>query len=202
MKRGLRVNAVVYRPSQGQNAGSNPAGATTDFALSASVLGFLRVMRQVLREMLRPLPASGPPVFGRFLGVREPGKAAPVPRMATICNHVRFDVGWPVIMSAWRLSGLFRASLARATRPHTGEGKDRMPSILVQGSQPEDHPASEGASPPQSALQQEVKELLGHAAGMLSMNEARRLSGRWRHRLGGRSFSDSVRLIREDRDSR
>jgi hypothetical protein len=64
-----------------------------------------------------------------------------------------------------------------------------MPSILVRG--------RNGRS-----LHQEVKELLERAAGMLTMNEARRLSGRCWHRLGGRSFSDSARLIREDRDSR
>jgi plasmid stability protein len=52
------------------------------------------------------------------------------------------------------------------------------------------------------SLQQEVKEILERVAGTLTMPEARRLSERWRRRLGRRSFSDSVRLIREDRDSR
>ena len=52
------------------------------------------------------------------------------------------------------------------------------------------------------SLQQEVKAILARTAGMLTMNEARRVSERWGHRLGGRSFSDSVRLIREDRNSR
>ena len=52
------------------------------------------------------------------------------------------------------------------------------------------------------SLQQEIKEILERAAGMLTMREARGLSERWRHRLGRRSFSDSARLIREDRDSR
>ena len=51
------------------------------------------------------------------------------------------------------------------------------------------------------SLQQEVKTLLERAAETLTMREARRVSERWRHRLGGRSFSDSARLIREDRDS-
>ena len=51
-------------------------------------------------------------------------------------------------------------------------------------------------------LQQEVKALLKHAADTLTLREARRLSQRWRHRLGGRSFSDSAQMIREDRDSR
>jgi hypothetical protein len=51
-------------------------------------------------------------------------------------------------------------------------------------------------------LQQEVKALLERAAESLTMHEARRLSERWRRRLGGRSISDSARLIREDRDSR
>jgi hypothetical protein len=53
-----------------------------------------------------------------------------------------------------------------------------------------------------SSLQQEVKAILERAAETLTMREARRLSDRWRHRLSWRSFSDSVRLIREDRDSR
>jgi hypothetical protein len=51
-------------------------------------------------------------------------------------------------------------------------------------------------------LQQEVKALLERAAETFTMREARRLSERWRHRLGGRSMSDSAQLIREDRDSR
>jgi hypothetical protein len=52
------------------------------------------------------------------------------------------------------------------------------------------------------SLQQEMKEILKRAVGMPIMREARRLSERWRHRLRRRSFSDSARLIREDRDSR
>jgi hypothetical protein len=52
-------------------------------------------------------------------------------------------------------------------------------------------------------LQQELKALLEcAAAATLTMRETRRLSERWRRRLGGRSFSDGTRLIREDRDSR
>jgi antitoxin FitA len=51
-------------------------------------------------------------------------------------------------------------------------------------------------------LQQEVKALLEHTAETLNMREAQPLSERWRRRLGRRSFSDSARLIREDRDSR
>jgi plasmid stability protein len=52
------------------------------------------------------------------------------------------------------------------------------------------------------SLQQEVKALLEVAAGTLTMREAQWLSERWRRRLRRRSFSDSTRLIREDRDSR
>ena len=52
------------------------------------------------------------------------------------------------------------------------------------------------------SLQQEVKKILECTAGTLTMPEARRLAERWRRRLRGRSFSDSARLIREDRDSR
>jgi hypothetical protein len=51
-------------------------------------------------------------------------------------------------------------------------------------------------------LQQEVKAFLERVAEILTMREARRLAKRWSHRLGGRSTSDSTRLIREDRDSR
>jgi plasmid stability protein len=52
------------------------------------------------------------------------------------------------------------------------------------------------------SLQQEVKALLERAAATFTNREARRVSERWRRRLDGRSFSDSARLIREDRDSR
>lgn len=52
------------------------------------------------------------------------------------------------------------------------------------------------------SLQQEAKALLERAAETLTMREARRLSERWTRRLSRRSFSDSARLIREDRDSR
>ena len=52
------------------------------------------------------------------------------------------------------------------------------------------------------SLQQEVKKILERTAGTLTMPEARQLAERWRRRLRGRSFSDSTRLIREDRDSR
>jgi plasmid stability protein len=51
-------------------------------------------------------------------------------------------------------------------------------------------------------VQQEVKALLERAADTLTMREAGRVSEQWRHRLGGRSFSDSAQLIREDCDSR
>jgi hypothetical protein len=52
------------------------------------------------------------------------------------------------------------------------------------------------------SLQQEVKVLLERAADTLTMREARRVSERWRRRLGPRSFMDSAQSIREDRDSR
>jgi predicted esterase len=50
-------------------------------------------------------------------------------------------------------------------------------------------------------LQQEAEALLERSAETLTMREARRLAERWRHRLDGRSMSDSAQLIREDRDS-
>lgn len=78
-----------------------------------------------------------------------------------------------------------------------------MPSILVRGLDSRTiRRLEERARLNGRSLQQEVKEILERAAGMLTMNEAGRLSERWRHRLGGRSFSDSAHLIREDRDSR
>ena len=51
-------------------------------------------------------------------------------------------------------------------------------------------------------LHQEVKVILERTAGTPTMPEARRLAELWSHRLRGRTFSDSMRLIREDRDSR
>jgi plasmid stability protein len=78
-----------------------------------------------------------------------------------------------------------------------------MPWILVRGLDPKTiRRLKERARFNGRSLQQEVKEILERTAGMLTMNEARRLSERWKHRLGGRSFSDSVLVIREDRDSR
>jgi plasmid stability protein len=52
------------------------------------------------------------------------------------------------------------------------------------------------------SLQREIKEILERAAAPLTMSEARRLSERWRRRLGGQSYSDSAQLIRTDRESR
>ena len=78
-----------------------------------------------------------------------------------------------------------------------------MRSILVRG--PDEKTIQrlkERARVAGRSLHQEVKAILERAAGTLRMSEARRLSERWRHRLGGRSFSDSTRLIRKDRDSR
>ena len=78
-----------------------------------------------------------------------------------------------------------------------------MGSILVRGldqktiERPKERAHLNGRS-----LQQEVKALLERAADTLTMREARGLSDRWSHRLGGRRFSDSAHLIREDRDSR
>ena len=78
-----------------------------------------------------------------------------------------------------------------------------MPSILVRGLDAKTiRCLKERARFNGRSLQQEVKEILARAAGMLTMNEARRVSERWRHRLSRRSFSDSARLIREDRESR
>jgi hypothetical protein len=78
-----------------------------------------------------------------------------------------------------------------------------MGAILVRGldqktiERLQEHARLNGRS-----LQQEVKALLERAAETLTMSETRQLTERWRRRLGGRSFSDSARLIRQDRDSR
>jgi antitoxin FitA len=78
-----------------------------------------------------------------------------------------------------------------------------MGSILVRGlDQKTIERLKERARLNGRSLQQEVKVLVERAAATLTMREARRLSEQWRRRLGGRSFSDSARLIREDRDSR
>jgi plasmid stability protein len=81
--------------------------------------------------------------------------------------------------------------------------KDRAPSILVRGLDPRTVQRLKARARINGrSLQQEIKAILQRAAGMLTRREARRLSERWRHRLSRRSFSDSARLIREDRDSR
>jgi hypothetical protein len=78
-----------------------------------------------------------------------------------------------------------------------------MGSILVQGlGQKTIERLKERARLNGRTLQQEVKVLLERAAEMLTMPEARWVSERWRHRLGQRAFSNSARLIREDRESR
>ena len=78
-----------------------------------------------------------------------------------------------------------------------------MGSILVRGLDPKTiERLKERARLNGRSLQQEVKALLKRAANTLTMREARRVSERWRRGLGGRSFSDSAPLIREDRDSR
>jgi plasmid stability protein len=78
-----------------------------------------------------------------------------------------------------------------------------MGSILVRGlDQKTIERLKERARLNGHSLQQEVKEILERAVGMLTMSEARQLAERWRRRLRGQPFSDSAGLIREDRDSR
>jgi plasmid stability protein len=78
-----------------------------------------------------------------------------------------------------------------------------MASILVRGlDEGTIYRLKERARLNGRSLQQEVKEILERTAGTLTMPEARQLAERWRRRLRGRSFSDSTRLICEDRDSR
>jgi plasmid stability protein len=78
-----------------------------------------------------------------------------------------------------------------------------MGSILVRGlDQKTVQRLKERARLNGRSLQQEVAALLEGASETLTMRETRRLSERWTRRLSRRSFSDSARLIREDRDSR
>jgi plasmid stability protein len=78
-----------------------------------------------------------------------------------------------------------------------------VPSILVRGLHPRTVQRLKAqARVNKRSLPQEIREILERAAGMVTMREARRLSERWKHRLRRRSFTDSARLIREDRDSR
>jgi plasmid stability protein len=51
------------------------------------------------------------------------------------------------------------------------------------------------------SLQAEIHEVLRHASAR-RLAETRRLSARWLKRLRGSTQSDSVGLIREDRDTR
>ena len=79
----------------------------------------------------------------------------------------------------------------------------RMGSILVRGlDQKTIERLKKRARLNGRSLHQEVNALLECAADTLTMREARRLSERWSDRFGGRRFSDSAPLIREDRDSR
>jgi plasmid stability protein len=78
-----------------------------------------------------------------------------------------------------------------------------MGSILVRGlDQKTIERLKEHARLNRRSLQQEVKAILERAVEILTMSEAHQLSEQWSRRLGRRAFSDSVRLIREDRDSR
>ena len=78
-----------------------------------------------------------------------------------------------------------------------------MPEILVRGLDPKTvKRLKERARISGRSLQQEVKDIMERAATTLTMDEARRLSETWHRRLARRPFSDSAKLIREDRDSR
>jgi plasmid stability protein len=82
-------------------------------------------------------------------------------------------------------------------------GDKTMPEILVRGlDQKTVKRLKARARIGGRSLQQEVKAILERAATALTMAEARRLSSAWQRRLGGRTFSDSAALIREDRNCR
>ena len=50
------------------------------------------------------------------------------------------------------------------------------------------------------SLQKEVRAILEGAAQTYTMAEARGVTEKWQERFARRKFSDSVELIREDRD--
>ncbi len=50
------------------------------------------------------------------------------------------------------------------------------------------------------SLQKDLRALLNDTASSLSVEEARKVIGEWRGRLGDRQLSDSAELIREDRE--
>ena len=50
------------------------------------------------------------------------------------------------------------------------------------------------------SLQGEVKAILTEAISFLSMKEAAAVSAGWHKKMKGRQFSDSINLIREDRE--
>jgi hypothetical protein len=78
-----------------------------------------------------------------------------------------------------------------------------MPEILIRGLDQETvERLKRRARQRGRSLQQEVKTILERAATTLSMEEARRLSEAWHRRLRRRAHSDSIRLIREDREAR
>ncbi len=77
-----------------------------------------------------------------------------------------------------------------------------MPQILVRGLDEKTvRRLKARARTSGRSLQQEIKDILERAATTPTMVEARRLADTWRRRLAGRSFSDSTRMIRDDRGS-
>jgi hypothetical protein len=69
----------------------------------ASVLGFLRVMRQVVREDVTAFAGRGSSRnAGAFSVSARPEGWRQCPEWQPYGNHVRFDVGGPLIVSAWR----------------------------------------------------------------------------------------------------
>jgi antitoxin FitA len=78
-----------------------------------------------------------------------------------------------------------------------------MPHILVRGLDEKTITRlKERARASGRSLQQEVKSILERAASTLTMGEVGKLADTWRRRLAGRTYSDSAKLVRDDRDSR
>jgi plasmid stability protein len=60
----------------------------------------------------------------------------------------------------------------------------------------------EKARPNQRSLQGELKAILEEAAARATRDEALAMIDKWQRKWGGRVFSDSTQMIREDRDRR
>jgi plasmid stability protein len=165
---------------------------------------FASVRREADRERVTALTGQAIRHLEAFGGIprRSPGSQAP----KSVAHALRVATKWQPLGLDWEereCFGLARSRLPAANGWDLSVEKHSVSSILMRGLGPRTvQRLKERARANGRSLQQETREILGRAAGTVTMREARRLSERWRYRLGRRSFSDSARLIREDRDSR